>query len=237
MKYVILSVTISLFIIIGNNNCVAQNKSKATVKEFTESLMQENCSFTTTGRNTYFILEPGYQLVLEGIEKKDTTLLVITVLNETKKIGGVETRIVVENESVNGKTVEISRNFFALCKQTSSIFYFGEEVDIYKNGKIISHDGAWIAEGNNKAGIGLPGIFLLGSRYYQEVAPGIAMDRAELISINETLQTPAGKYTTVLKIEETTPLEPKDKSYKLYAPGIGLIRDGDLLLKKYGFIK
>ena len=63
------------------------------------------------------------------------------------------------------------------------------------------------------------------------------MDRAEIISINETLGTPAGKYTTVLKIEETTPLEPKDKSYKLYAPGIGLIKDGDLLLKKYGFIK
>lgn len=237
MKNVILSVTISLFIITGNNNCVAQNKSKATVKEFTKSLMQESCSFTTTGRNTYFILEPGYQLVLEGIEKNDTTLLVITVLNETKKMGGVETRIVEENESVNGKTVEISRNFFALCKQTSSIFYFGEEVDIYKDGKIISHDGAWIVEGNNKAGIGLPGIFLLGSRYYQEVAPGIAMDRAEIISINETLETPAGKYTTVLKIAETTPLEPKDISYKLYASGIGLIRDGDLLLKKYGFIK
>lgn len=234
MKKITIVITI-LSIVIINFNCVAQTKSKS--KEFTASLMQDSCSFTTTGRNTYFILEPGYQLTLNGLENNDTTILIITVLNETKKIGGVETRIVEENESVNGKTLEISRNFFAFCKQTSSIYYFGEEVDIYKNGKIVSHDGAWIAEGNNKAGIALPGLILLGSRYYQEVAPGIAMDRAEILSINEMLETPAGKYTHVLKIEETTPLEPKDKSYKLYALGIGLIRDGDLLLKKYGFIK
>ncbi|MFM9909350.1 MAG: hypothetical protein ACKVOW_08375 [Chitinophagaceae bacterium] len=214
-----------------------QIKRKPVVNIFKTTLMQDSCSFTTIGRNTYFILEPGYQLVLEGAEKKDTTRLVITVLNETKLIGNVETRIVEENESINGKTVEISRNFFAFCKQTSSIFYFGEEVDIYKNDKVINHEGAWIAEGSNKAGIGLPGLFLLGSRYYQEIAPGIAMDRAEIISINEMMKTPAGKYFNVLKIEETTPLEPADISYKFYAPGIGLIKDGELLLQKYGYIK
>lgn len=230
-------VIIILSAVIVNFNCVAQNKSKRTAKEFTASLMQDSCSFITTGRNTYFILEPGYQLVLEGIEGNDTTRLVVTVLNEIKKIGRVETRIVEENESVNGNTVEISRNFFAFCKQTGSIYYFGEEVDIYKDGAIVSHDGAWIAEGNNKAGIALPGLVLLGSRYYQEIAPGIAMDRAEIISVNGILETPAAKYTHVLKIEETTPIEPKDISYKFYAPGIGLIKDGDLLLKKYGFLK
>lgn len=234
MKKVILSITILLTVIV-NFNGAAQSKSKA--KEFTTSLMQDSCTFTTTGRNTYFILEPGYQLALEGIERNDTTHLVITVLNETKKIGGVETRIVEENESVNGNTVEISRNFFAFCKQTSSIYYFGEEVDIYKNGKVVSHDGAWTAEGNNKAGIALPGLILLGSRYYQEIAPGIAMDRAEIISINEIMESPAGKFSNVLRTEETTLLEPKDISYKLYAPGIGLIQDDKLVLKKYGFVK
>jgi hypothetical protein len=228
---------ITLLTLIGNFNCAAQNKSKGNAKEFTASLMQDSCVFITTGRNPYFILEPGYQLVLEGIERNDTTHLVITVLNETKKIGGVETRIVEENESVNGKTAEISRNFFAFCKQTSSIYYFGEEVDIYKNGKVVSHDGAWTAEGKNKAGVALPGLILLGSRYYQEIAPGIAMDRAEVISINEILETPAGKFANVLRTEETTLLEPKDISYKLYARGIGLIQDDNLILKKYGFIK
>ena len=40
---------------------------------------------------------------------------------------------------------------------------------------------------------------------------------------SETLDTPAGKFANVLLTIETTPLEPKDKSIKLYAPGIGLI--------------
>ena len=216
-------------------NTLAQNKTSG--KQFTDSFLQDSCSFQTTGHNNYFILEPGYQLVLEGMEGKDKIKLVITVLKETKKIGNVETRIVEENESANGKTVEISRNFFAFCKQTGSVFYFGEEVDMYKNGKIINHEGAWIAEGNNKAGIMMPGIVLIGARFYNEIAPGVAMDRVEIISLKDTLQTPAGIFYNCLKTEETTPLEPKTKEYKLFTPGIGLIKDGDLLLTKYGFVK
>ncbi len=206
----------------------------AQSKQFTEDLIQNDCTFETSGRNRYFILEPGYQLVLEN---KDGARLVITVLNETRKIGNIETRIVEENESENGKTIEISRNFFAICKQNNSVYYFGEEVDIYKNGEIASHEGAWTAEGKNKAGVAMPGLILLGARYYQEIAPDVAMDRAEIISTGETKKTPAGTFTNCLKTEETTPLKPKEKEHKFYASGIGLIQDEDLLLTKYGFVK
>ena len=208
----------------------AQNGEKA----FTESLMQDTCEFATTGKNTYFILEPGYQLTLED---KDGGKLVITVLNDTKKIGNVETRVVEENESKNGKTVEISRNFFAVCKQNGGVYYFGEEVDIYKEGKIVSHDGAWEATGKNKSGVTMPGLAFLGARYYQEIAPGIAMDRAEIVSTSETVQTMAGKFNNCLKTVETTPIEAKELEYKLYAPGIGLIKDEDMILVKYGYLK
>jgi hypothetical protein len=66
-------------------------------------------------------------------------------LNETKVVDGVETRVVEENESDKGKPVEISRNYFALDKQTGDVYYFGEDVDIYKDGKVSSHEGAWLA--------------------------------------------------------------------------------------------
>ncbi|MGI8787167.1 MAG: hypothetical protein ACR2HG_05325 [Pyrinomonadaceae bacterium] len=163
--------------------------------------------------------------------------MVVTVLNETRKIGDVETRVVEENESQNGKPVEISRNFFAFCRETASVYYFGEEVDIFKNGKMIKGEDAWMAEGVNRAGVAMPGLALLGARYYQELAPNRAMDRAEIISLSETKTTPAGAFTNCLKTEETTPLEPREKEYKLYAPGVGLIQDEDLLLTKYGFVK
>jgi len=227
---------LSIFLLAAFINSSCQTNS-VKGKQFTETLMTDSCTFATTGRNQYFILEPGYQLVLEGMDGKDKGYLEITVLNETKKIGNVETRVVEENELVNGKTVEISRNFFAFCKETGSVYYFGEEVDVYKDGKIVNHEGAWTAVGNNKAGVAMPGLILLGARYYQEMAPGIAMDRAEIISMNETKQTPAGNFINCLKTEETTPLELKDKEYKIYAPGIGLVQEEKLLLVKYGFIK
>jgi hypothetical protein len=56
------------------------------------------------------------------------------------------------------------------------------------------------------------------------------MDRAQIVSVSERVTTPAGTFEKCLKTEETTPLEPGDKEYKLYAPGVGLVRDGPLAL-------
>jgi hypothetical protein len=216
----------------------ARGLDKRDAISWTEDFDIEGCQFSSTGRNRFFILEPGYQLHFSGYDQEDTVELVITVLNETVTVGNVETRVVEEREMVNGDLIEISRNFFALCMQSNSMFYFGEDVNMYEAGKVVSHEGAWRADGDDaKAGIMMPGVVLLGARYYQEIAPGTAMDRAEIISMHESLETPAGAFDNCLKIEETTPLEPDEKEYKLYAPGIGLIKDGNLLLMKYGFVK
>jgi len=218
-------------------SCNAEETDKGKSIGWTESLNLEQCDFSSIGRNQFFVLEPGYQLTLEGVEEEDSVKLQITVLDKTEKIGNVETRVVEEKETVNDTVVEISRNFYAMCTQTNSIFYFGEDVDIYEEGQIVGHGGSWRADsGNAKAGLIIPGMVLLGARYYQEIAPDVAMDRAEIVSINEIVQTPAGRFEHCLKTEETTPLEPKAKEYKLYAPGIGLIKDGNLLLTKYGLI-
>ncbi len=196
----------------------------------------ENRDLASRGRNKYFILEPGYQLVLEGKEGEHTVQLVINVLDETKKIGSVETRVMEERETEDGELIEISRNFFAICKQTKSVFYFGEEVDIYKEGKIVAHEGAWIHGKNNaRAGMMMPGEPLLGAGYYQEVAPKVAMDRARIVDVSATLKTPAGEFKGCLKVQEENPLD-KEKEFKIHAPGIGLVQDEDLLLVKYGFV-
>jgi hypothetical protein len=192
------------------------------------------CNLATTGRNEYFILEPGYQLVLEG----GGTRLQITVLDETRKIDGVVTRVVEEREWKDGKLYEVARNYFAVCPQTRDVFYFGEDVDFYEGGKVVKHDGSWLAGVNgNKAGLMMPGAPKLKMRYYQEMAPGVAMDRAEIVSLTETCETPAGKFTQCMKVKEGSALELLAKEYKYHAPNIGLVRDEDLRLVKYGFIK
>ena len=199
------------------------------VKKWTESFGQENCTFSSVGRNRFFILEPGHQLTLESSTEK----VVITVLNETKKIGEVITRVVEEREEEDGKLKEISRNYFAICREHGDVFYFGEEVDDYEDGKIVNHSGAWRAdEKNSRAGIIMPGTILLGARHYQEIAPN-AQDRAEILSDDVTMKTPAGTFGNCIKVEETSGIDPDDLCYKTYAPGVGLIQDADLVLTKY----
>ncbi|HEY2249489.1 MAG TPA: hypothetical protein VGH74_00465 [Planctomycetaceae bacterium] len=191
----------------------------------------EKDALTSRGKNPYFILEPGYQLILEGGKER----LVISVLNETKIVDGVETRIVEERETKNDKLIEVSRNFFAISKRTNNVYYFGEEVDDYKDGKIVGHPGAWRSgEKGAQFGLMMPGLPLLKARFYNEVAPKTAMDRAEIVGVSVNFKTPAGEFKNCLKIEETTPLEPGNKEHKHYAPGIGLVQDGSLKLVKYG---
>jgi hypothetical protein len=204
---------------------------KPAADSYRSDFGEEKGQMAATGRSPYFILEPGYQMILEG----GGVRLVVTVLDQTKNVDGVETRIVEERETKAGKLVEVSRNYFAYGRQTKNIYYFGEAVDMYQNGKVVSHEGAWISGVNGaKFGILVPGKPKVKDRYYQEKAPKVAMDRGEVVSVRETIKTPAGEFKDCLKVAETTPLEPGTKEYKVYAPGVGLVQDGDLKLVKHG---
>jgi hypothetical protein len=209
----------------------AQDWRAPAGETFTSTFAVDRADFISTGRNPYFILEPGYALILEG----GRTRLVVTVLPDTRQVDGVETRVVEERETENGELIEVSRNFFAIHTKTNSVFYFGEDVDMYKNGKVTSHDGAWRSGvAGARFGMMMPGLPLLKARYYQEIAPRVAMDRAEILGIGETLKTPAGTFTDVLRTQETTPLEPLAREAKYYAKDVGLIQDGDLKLVRVG---
>jgi hypothetical protein len=217
---------------VGFSTASAQDKSKDAgwQKDFNLA----SCNLQTSGRSEYFILEPGFQLVLEDGDTK----MHLTILDETRQVDGVMTRVVEEREWKNGKLHEVTKNYFAICEQTKDVFYFGEDVDYYENDKIVRHDGTWLAgTKGSKPGLVMPGKPKVGMKYYQELAPGVAMDRAEIVSLSETCKTPAGTFKRCMKVKEGTALDPKVSEYKYFAPGIGLVRDEDLQLVKHGFIK
>jgi hypothetical protein len=206
-----------------------QTLAKTWIDEFDLSKR----TLSATGKATYFILEPGFQIILES----KRTRMTITVLNETKIIGGITTRVVEEREEKRDELIEISRNFLAIDQDTGDIFYFGEEVDDYKKGKVVKHSGAWVAyEGDARPGLLIPGKPEVGMRYYQEIAPKVAMDRAEVLSISKTYKTSAGEFENCLKTKETSKIS-FGREYKYYAPGIGIIKDGRMKLVRYGFVE
>jgi hypothetical protein len=206
-------------------------------REFTDTFPLGECTFQTVGGNPYFILQPGRELhysnaecVAEG-ECGELEELVITVLDETfgvtLPIDGVmttvTTRVVEEHETVDGEVSEISRNFFVACAETRDVYYFGEEV--------VGAGGEWLAGTNGaRPGLIMPGgAFLLGARYFQEIAPDVALDRAEHVAMGLEMELPAGDFEGCVEVEETTPLE-KGTSTKIYCPGTGLVFDDGLEL-------
>jgi hypothetical protein len=191
--------------------------------------------FVPAGSNVYFRLEPGYRLKPEGHEGLRRVTLIITVLEETRLVDGGETRIVEERELKGGRLAEISRNFFAFNTADRGVYYFGEEVDIYKNGEIVDHEGAWESgKGGARFGLMMPDRPRVGARFYQEIAPGVAMDRAEIVSLDASLRTPGGAFNECLRVAETNPLEGGAREFKIYAPGVGLVKDGPLVLVEFG---
>lgn len=223
------------------NQKAAKRSDSAAKKSKREHPEQKATDFATTfdvnkanlvsvGKNPYFILEPGYRLHL----KSDDASLTITVLDETKLVDGVETRIVEEREEENGQLVEVSRNYYAIDKATNSVYYFGEDVDDYKGGKIVGHGGVWLAgESGATFGLMMPGKPQVGQKAYQEQAPGKAMDRFEVVALDEEFTTPAGRFENCLRTRESSALE-KGSEEKIYAPGVGLLKDEDFLLVSYG---
>jgi len=181
-------------------------------EEFTTDFRLEDCKFKTKGTNPYFILKPGYRLVLEtpeGEEEREKS--VETVLDETKWINldgrRIKTRVLEERafewDQDEGEwvTIEISINWYAICEKTNDVYYFGEwsrdcpdgfdEKD--KCDGTESNAGSWEAGKNGaQPGIMMPGTFLLGAKYFQEVAPPVAADRGENVDMGLTVETVAG---------------------------------------------
>jgi hypothetical protein len=203
---------------------------------FSDEFMLERCGgFSTEGANPYLILEPGFELVLEGREDGKDARVEILVSDETEMVDGIETRVVIESEYEDNEIVEISRNFMALCNRDNSVVYFGEDVDNYDDGQVVNHNGSWrVGQNGASAGLLMPGTLVVGSRYFQEIAKADdAFDRAEILSTEVEFVTPAGTFTNCLKTRESSPLEPGKHELKHYAPGIGLIQDAKLKLTSY----
>lgn len=190
----------------------------------------ERANLGVKGSNPWFNLTPGYRLSYRDGLDTDT----LTVLAETQRIDGVETRVVEDREAHGGKPVEVTRDYYAIDSATGDVYYFGEDVDAYKDGAVVGHEGSWRSgEKGAKFGLMMPADPKPGRRFFQEQAPGVGMDRAEIAARRDRVVTPAGTFPACVHVVETSTLE-KGTEHKWYAAGVGLVRDGKAYLVGYG---
>jgi hypothetical protein len=177
-----------------------------------------------TSTNPYFPIVVDYQWTLEGEEDDVPVMLLMTVLDETREVDGIMTRVVEEREWEDDELVEVSWNYFAEAAD-GTVCYFGEDVDDIEDDMVFDHGGRWCAEDNpdlNQAGIIMPADPRSGMTFQNEFAPEDgALDQAKIVG-SGPVTVPYDTFTQTIRFREFNP-EDKEKGYKVFAqdPGTG----------------
>ena len=183
--------------------------------------------FSTASTNPWFPMGVGQQWTYQGEEDGLPVSLLITVLDETRLVAGVITRVIEEREWEDDELLEISWNYYAQAGD-GTICYFGEDVDIYEEEEIV-HEGAWCAEESpNAPGIIMPADPRPGMRFPMESAPGIAEDEGKIVGIGP-VTVPVGRFDETIRVREFNPLD-GGKGFKVFGAGVGLLVDGPVEL-------
>ena len=119
--------------------------------------------------------------------------------------------------------IEATLDWYAQDKD-GNVWYMGEDSKEYEDGEFVGSEGSW------EAGIdgAKPGIIMLanpiiGLVYRQEYYEDEAEDKAEILSLNESVTVPFGSYDNCLRTRDWNPLEMDTIEEKYYAPGIGVV--------------
>jgi hypothetical protein len=113
--------------------------------------------------------------------------------------------------------------------KAGNVWYFGEAVDFYRNGKVVNHKGSW------EAGVrgAKPGIIMrkdpkVGEKYRQEYFKGVAEDMGTVVATNTKVTVPFGTFENCVQIKDSSFLDIISE-YKYYCPGIGFLAREELI--------
>jgi Peptidase M10 serralysin C terminal len=180
-------------------------------------------NFVSEITNPYFPLNPGETYVYETLDGSEVSYFSVT--DRTINILGVTCVIVEHTAYVDGLLAEKTQDFFAQ-DEAGNVWYFGEKVRNYEDGKFVDRDGSWMAgiDGAEPGYAMLAPPNLVGNEYDQEKAPDIAEDHAKVLSLTaDPVAVPYGDFSSAWQISETTPLEPSALESKYYVMGVGQV--------------
>ena len=190
--------------------------------------------------NAYLPLVLLKQDILEGTEGGKKIRIERTALPNKHRsfmIAGqeIEALVVEDREFEDGVLAEVAVDYFAQ-DDNGTVYYLGEEVDEYENGKLKGHGGSWMLGRDTEIpGVIFPAKPKVGDRFRSEDVSDEIRENDEVVSITEKVITPAGTYENCVKVTEK--LADGSIEHKYYAPGVGVVRevppDGDVLLKTH----
>jgi hypothetical protein len=178
--------------------------------------------FTNRINNPYWPMTPGDRWVYRETDAQGREQRIeVTVTSKTKRILGIDARVVHDIATQDGQVREDTYDWYAQDAQ-GNIWYLGEDTKEYGNGQVVSTQGSWQAGVDGaQPGVLLPAHPKPGMSYRQEYYKGQAEDAAAVLSLDMRAKVPHGIYNHLLTTKEHTPLEPNLLEQKFYARGVG----------------
>jgi hypothetical protein len=122
---------------------------------------------------------------------------------------------------LGGRIREVAIDYFAQADD-GSVWYFGENVANYGDGRVADHDGSWLAGEDGPAGMIMPGQPKAGDVYRSENIPGTVFEQDTVKATGKTVPGPRGPVGDVAMVEEL--LRDGTIEEKAFAPGYGEFR-------------
>jgi hypothetical protein len=187
--------------------------------------------FSTTVDNPLFPASELRFKSLRGTERGENGRLVrirveTRVLRRTHRVAGVPVLVVQDRDFEDGELVERTFDYFAQDRQ-GNVWYFGEDVDDLEDGRVVGHEGQWLAGRRGaKPGLFMPAAPAVGQTFEQERAPRVAEDRSTVLAVGIRMRTRAGTFRGCIKTRDFAPLDRLTET-KYYCPRVGLARQLD----------
>jgi hypothetical protein len=188
-----------------------------------ESAAAVKFSQPTTVDNPYFgVTGIDYRLYF-GEDEGEPLRIEVAPTGEIKTVnwagGSTETVVSQFIATSERDLLEIAVDWFAQ-DDAGNVWYFGEDVWNYEEGRVADMHGTWIAGADGPPGMIMPGDPSLGMRFNPENIPGLVFETVAVRSMNETYGLPAGPLVAdVLVLHET--LDDGTEETKFYAAGYG----------------
>ena len=184
--------------------------------------------------NRYLPITKFDRCVLGGNDQGQHLRIVRTLQDTTESFpyaGGTVNTAVVKDRVTDvkaGELIEKTIDYFAQ-DEAGNVYYFGEDVNEYENGQVVSHEGQWrVGPDTDEPGVLMPAHPKVGDSFRSEDIPGIAVEKDRVVASGKTQTIGGHTYHQVIRIREhaTTP-KPAEIEFKTYAPGIGVITEAN----------
>jgi hypothetical protein len=153
----------------------------------------------------------------------------VVITHRTRVIQGVTTTVVSDVlRHADGALAEKTHDWYA-SDNDGNVWYFGESTATYDgHGHVDSREGSWQAGVRGAvAGLIMPADPRPTDAYRQEYFRGHAEDQAWIVQRNAAATVPYGSLHHVVRTYEWSRLEKRVLSLKLYASGLGIVREKD----------